>query len=190
MQYKKQGGIMLINNEIEIRPVNKINWNDFETLFTSKGGPKYCWCMAWRMTKEELKNNTSECRKAYIKNRVFANIPIGILAYIDNEAIAWCSVAPWETYQRIGGDERINNVWSIACFYIKREYRKKGITNILIESAKSYARENGAKYIEAYPVNEDSPSYRFLGYVKQFEKAGFKHIKKEGKRRNVMTVEL
>jgi hypothetical protein len=40
---------------IIIRPVARNNWTDFEALFESKGGPSYCWCMVWRMTKDELK---------------------------------------------------------------------------------------------------------------------------------------
>ena len=175
---------------MKIKPVNQDNWTDFENFFEEKGSPKYCWCMAWRMTKEELKNKKPECKKEYIKKRVFNNIPIGILLYNSNEIIAWCSISPRETYKRIAGDKTKNNVWSLVCFFIKREYRKKGITNILIENAKQYAKENGAEYIEAYPVEENSPSYRFMGFVKHFEKAGFKYIKKEGTRRNVMLFKL
>jgi predicted GNAT family acetyltransferase len=118
------------------------------------------------------------------------DIPIGLLAYIHKEPVAWCSIAPRETYRRIGGDETKDNVWSIACFYIKKDFRKEGISNILIASAINYAKENNAKYVEAYPVDDNSPSYRFMGYVKQFEKAGFRYVKKEGKRRNVMIMDL
>src|SRR4051812_17762270 len=100
---------------IKIKPVDKKNWTDFETLFQSKGGPSYCWCMAWRMTKEELKQNTSSNRKIFIQERVWTKTPIGLLAYTANEPIAWCSIAPRETYQRLGGDESLENVWSIAC---------------------------------------------------------------------------
>jgi hypothetical protein len=39
----------------------------------------------------------------------------------------------------------------------------------LIKNAKGYAKENGAEYIEAYPVKEESSSYRFMGFVKTFE---------------------
>jgi len=184
------GEFMIEINDIEIKPVNKTTWPDFERLFEAKGGPKYCWCMAWRMTKEELKNNTAECRKEYMKKRVFMDIPIGLLAYINKEPIAWCSIAPKETYQRIGGDMTKNNVWSIACFYVKRQFRKAGVANKLIESAVCYAKENGAQYVEAYPVEEDSPSYRFMGFTRQFEKHGFQYTTKEGKRRNVMILEL
>jgi hypothetical protein len=61
---------------------------------------------------------------------------------------------------------------------------------VLIEKAKAYARKNGAKYMEAYPVQRDSPSYRFMGFVKTFEKAGFTFVKMAGTRRHVMTCGL
>jgi GNAT superfamily N-acetyltransferase len=181
---------MMTDNNIRIMPVNKTNWTDFEALFQSKGGPSYCWCMAWRMTKEELNNNNSTTRKEFIKQRVWSETPIGLLAYIEDEPIAWCSIAPRETYQRLGGDESLENVWSIVCFYIKREFRDKGLIYILIEDAKKYAKNNGAKYLEAYPVETDSPSYRFMGFIKTFKKEGFTFVKKAGTRRHVMTCRL
>ena len=146
--------------------------------------------MAWRLTKEELKNNNSASRKEFIKQRVWNGTPIGLLAYKEDEPIAWCSIAPRETYQRLGGDESLENVWSVVCFYIKREFRDKGLIYVLIENAKKYAKENGAKYLEAYPVETDSPSYRFMGFIKTFEKEGFTFVKKAGTRRHVMTCRL
>lgn len=181
---------MTINHDIKIIPVDTSNWTDFETLFKSKGAPGYCWCMAWRMTKEELKNNTSSNRKKFIKNRVSSGTPVGLIANLENEPIAWCSVAPRETYKRLGGEENLENVWSIVCFYIKKEFRDKGFIDTLIEETKKYARSNGAKYLEAYPVEPDSPSYRFMGFIKTFEKAGFSFVKKAGTRRQVMTFKL
>jgi hypothetical protein len=44
----------------------------------------------------------------------------------------------------------------------------------------------GAKYLEAYPVKPDSPSYRFMGFIQTFEKAAFSFVKKAGTRRHVM----
>ncbi|MDR0347116.1 MAG: GNAT family N-acetyltransferase [Coriobacteriales bacterium] len=175
---------------IIIRPVDRDNWADFEALFQAKGGPSYCWCMVWRMTKEELKHNNSVCRKEFIKQRVLSDTPIGMLGYFENEAIAWCSVGPRETHQRLGGDEDIQNVWSITCFYVKKEYRRQGFVKLLIESAKSYAKENGAEYVEAYPVEEESPSYRFMGFVKSFKEAGFGYVKMAGTRRHVMVCRI
>ena len=146
--------------------------------------------MAWRMDKEELKNNNSKARKRYIKKRVNAGTPIGLLGYIGNEPIAWCSIAPRDTYQRLGGDDTIEKVWSIACFFIKREYRDQGLVDKLIVASKKYAKKNGAKFLEAYPVKPSSPSYRFMGFIDTFKKAGFNFIKKAGTRRNVMTKKI
>ncbi|NLI53382.1 MAG: GNAT family N-acetyltransferase [Clostridiales bacterium] len=175
---------------IEIRPVEKANWDAFEAYFSSIGRLNSCWCMAWRMTREELKTNTGECRKAFIKQRVWDGIPIGLLAFADGQAIAWCSVAPRESHQRLYGDETKDRVWSLTCFYISRAYRGKGLVHRLIRQAKAYAKQNGAAYLEAYPVDPDSPSYRFMGFVKTFEQEGFEFIKDAGTRRHVMIFRL
>ncbi len=174
----------------KVKPVTKETWKDFETLFESKGAPKYCWCMAWRSTPEELKVNDSSHRKTYIRKRVNGGTPIGLLAYEEREPVAWCSVAPRETYRRLDGDESLDGVWSVTCFFIKREYRKSGLTAFLIREAKKYAKKNGARYLEAYPVENDSPSYRFMGFLSMFEKSDFTFVKKAGLRRHVMVHKL
>ena len=181
---------MTSRSTIKMKPVDKNTWGDFEALFESRGGPSYCWCMLWRMTKEELKVNNAANRKKFIQQRVESDTPIGILVYDEDQPIAWCSIAPRETYRRLGGDEQLENVWSIACFYIKRKFRDQGLMHLLIEEAKKYALKNGASYLEAYPVRPDSPSYKFMGVIKTFEKAGFNFVKMAGTRRHVMTCAL
>ena len=146
--------------------------------------------MAWRMTKDELKQNTSANRKKFIRQRISSETPIGLLAYDKKEPIAWCSVAPRESYQRLKGVKDLENVWSIACFYIKSEYRDKELIDQLIEEAQKYAKKNGAEFMEAYPVKPDSPSYRFMGLKHTFEKAGYEYKKMAGTRRHVMTLKL
>lgn len=175
---------------LEIHPVNQERWLDFEMLFESKGSPHNCWCTAWINVEKKGKKADKAEKKASIKKRVDDGVPIGLLAYSDNEPIAWCSIAPRETYRSLNGCEIKENVWAVVCFFIKREFRNKGLTNILLDKAIEHAKENGAKYVEAYPVDPDSPSYRFMGFRPTFEKADFKFIKKAGTRRNVMLLEL
>ncbi len=50
--------------------------------------------------------------------------------------------------------------------------------------------KNNWNDLEAYPVEKKSPSYRFMGFISTFEKAGFEFVKKAGTRRNVMRYEL
>ncbi len=173
---------------IIFKPVEEGNWLDFEAFFQSR--LSYCWCMAWRMTREELKHNTARDRKEFIKARIFSGVPVGLLGYVDDRPVCWCSVAPRETYQRLGGDASLERVWSIACFYIQKEYRDQGMVKIMIEAARLFAKEHNAQYLEAYPVDPDSPSYRFMGHVSTFQKMGFSFVKKEGTRRHVMLLKL
>lgn len=175
---------------LDFHPVTKERWSDFEQLFECKGSPHYCWCMLWR-TNENRKTIPGKAgKKASMKNRVDHGIPIGLLAYSDSEPVAWCSIAARDTYKSLGGDETKNDVWSIACFFIRRPFRKMGVTSLLLAAAVDYARDNGAQYVEAYPVAPDSPTYRFMGLVPTFEKAGFQFVKSSGSRRNVMVLHL
>lgn len=176
--------------DIAIKPVNKDKWADFETLFQAKGAPSYCWCAAWRMNGKELEAADPATKKEFMRRRILAGIPVGLLAYSEDMPVAWCSVAPRETYRKLGGDAALKNVWSIACFFIKKEFRRKGLVRRLIDEAKIYARENGAAYLEAFPVEPDSPSYRHMGFVGTFHQAGFVHSHRTGIRRHVMIYKL
>lgn len=176
--------------KFRFKPVTAANWADFEALFKAKGGPKHCWCMAYRMSKEELKHNTSASRKKFMHERVESKVPVGLLAYDGETPVAWCSVAPRDSFNTIGGEEDLIKVWSISCFYIQSAYRRQGLTAQLIDKAKSYARKHKAHYLEAYAVDKDSPSYRHMGFVETFEKAGFKYVQEQGARRKVMVCKL
>jgi hypothetical protein len=47
-----------------------------------------------------------------------------------------------------------------------------------------------APAVELHPVDEDSPSYRFLGFIPAFRKAGYDEVGMAGKRRHVMRLAL
>ena len=115
------------------------------------------------------------------------------LGYLDGEPVAWCSIAPRETYRaglyRPSGDEP-DGVWSLACSYVPRRLRRRGIARRLLDAAVDDARSRGAAVIEAYPVDPDSPSYRFMGFVPLFEAAGFRQVGTVGSRRYVMRLGL
>ena len=123
--------------------------------------------------------------------RVF---PSGLLGYLDGQPVAWCSIAPSASYRPLGGpvlpEEAEDEIWSLVCFFITRALRGEGMTTQLIHAAAAHARSNGARILEAYPVQPGSPSYRFMGYVPTFEKAGFQHVGPAGSRRHVMRLDL
>jgi GNAT superfamily N-acetyltransferase len=173
-------------DRMAFREVTFDNWRDFERLFECRGGPKACWCMVWRATPAEAKQTDSLSRKAAIERRIAAGTIVGLLGYLDNEPVAWCSVAPRATYRRLvddGGNDE--GVWSIACFFVVRRLRGRGVSQRMIGAAVEFARSHGASAVEAYPVDPSSPSYRFMGFVQPFEAAGFREVGHVGSRRHV-----
>lgn len=176
-------------SEYQFKPVDRKTWPDLEKLFENKGGPSYCWCMAWREMEVDRRND-NKAKKSTLKNQVDDKIPIGLIGYHDGEPVAWCSVGPRESFRDLGGDNDLENVWSITCFFVRRDHRKQRLTRQMITEAARYAKKQGAKHVEAYPVDPDSPSYRFMGFKPLFEKMGFDYRRKAGSRRHVMVADL
>lgn len=176
---------------LTFRPVDTSTVPAFEAFFMSPGAPKWCWCMAFRRTPEEVKLASGTSSRAQMLGRIRDGVPVGLLAYEGEEVVGWVSVAPRETFRLKGAPaEPGETVWSISCFYVPRQRRRKGLSRQLIAGAVAYARENGATVVEAYPVDPDSPSYRHMGFVAVFAVAGFADLGKTGKRRHVMRLPL
>jgi GNAT superfamily N-acetyltransferase len=176
---------------LEFHEVDASRWDDFEHLFESRGGPKSCWCMVWR---SGAKTSKGPDRKVAIKQLVCDGVPIGLLGYLHGEPVAWCSIAPRPTYRELSGldhaGDHAEQVWSLACFFVRRELRGQGMTKQIIEAAVLHAKERGGTIVEAYPVDPGSPSYRFMGYVQTFSAAGFHEVGRAGTRRHVMRRKL
>ena len=174
--------------------VDRDRWNDLELLFESPGGPKYCWCMVWRSMPKGTSRADRQAKKSALQRRVREGVPAGILGYLDGKPVAWCSIAPRTSYRKLGGisvpSEDPDHVWSLVCFFVPRRLRGQGLAQRLIEAAVSHAKTKGATVVEAYPVPQGSPSYRFMGFVPSFEAAGFIEVGRAGTRRHVMRLSL
>jgi GNAT superfamily N-acetyltransferase len=175
-------------------PVTAATRGDFEALFTTPGAPHYCWCMVWRRTSDEAKHHENDDRRRQMLGRIRAGVPVGLIGYADGAPSAWVSIAPRDTHRAsaLGSPEPDVGevVWSLVCFFVLRKLRGQGTIHHLIEAAVAHARAAGATIVEAYPVDEAAPSYRFMGFVPTFTKAGFAEIARAGARRHVMQLRL
>lgn len=78
-------------------------------------------------------------------------------------------------------------VWSISCFYVRKGYRKQGVTKALVTAALDTARRAGAPALEAYPLDAKlSPSASSMGFVTTFKRMGFKEIARHVPPRPIM----
>ncbi|MHA6688977.1 GNAT family N-acetyltransferase [Devosia sp. A449] len=172
------------------KPVTDETVSDFQSLFGAPGAPKYCWCMTWRASSDELKDTKSASRQRQMLGRIAEGVPVGLLAYLAGVPVAWVSVAPKQSFRGLGGPEDDLPVWSLTCMYVAKAQRKTGLSAALITAAAQHAKAQGAAVLEAYPVAPDSPSYRFMGFVPAFERLGFAPVGTAGKRRHVMRLGL
>jgi GNAT superfamily N-acetyltransferase len=177
---------------LTFQPVTHHTLDDFVALFDGPGGPSFCWCMVWRATAKEGRGTPGSLRKKQMLSRIKKDIPVGLIAYQNSMPVGWVSIAPRQTYQRLKGPSQKPNeiIWSLVCMYIQRKCRGQGLAHRLIAAAVKHARENGATIIEAYPVAADAPSYKYLGLVPTYERAGFTFIEMADKRRHVMRLSL
>ncbi|RAZ88609.1 GNAT family N-acetyltransferase [Mesorhizobium hawassense] len=158
----------------------------FEDLFEQPGAPKYCWCMAWRQSSRAHVQNDE--KKRMMTALIDAGTPVGIVAELDGKSVGWCSVAPRETYRKLSKqqDDSETGIWSIVCFYVPRALRGGGLASALLDAAIGHAFGKGARIVEAYPVDDTAPSYRFMGFRDMFVARGFHEVGTAGSRRHVM----
>jgi GNAT superfamily N-acetyltransferase len=177
---------------LAFRSVTRRTKDDFVALFDRPGWQRQCWCMVWRTTKKESVGASPSVRRVRMLSRIDRREPVGLLGYDGDEPVAWVSIAPKASYSRLGGPEPApgEDVWSLACMVIRRDYRGKGLAHELIGAAVDRARQGGATAVEAYPVEPDSPSYRYMGFVPAFRRAGFVEVGMAGTRRHVMRLPL
>ena len=185
---------------LEILPATADRWDDLETLFGKYGASAGCWCMFWRLPFKEFKQIEGEGARMALKELTGRKCAPGLLAYIDDEPIGWCSLAPRVDYlglERSRTLKRVDDqpVWSIVCFFIKRAYRQKGMMAALLQGAVAYAAEHGAMVVEGYPVDLQShllagkklTGFRgYMGITSVFRAAGFKKVADASETQQVM----
>jgi ribosomal protein S18 acetylase RimI-like enzyme len=80
-------------------------------------------------------------------------------------------------------------VWSIVCSFVGRDFRGRGVQRRLLSAAIDFAREEGVRTLEAYPVDKPGRSDNasmWWGSRSLYEKAGFREVERRGATRLVM----
>lgn len=180
-------------SQLTFEPLSRDNWSKFVQLFGEKGACGSCWCMYYRLKKQDFQEGKhNDGNKNAMKTLVWENRPTGILGFYEGQPIAWCAFAPREDYIKLENShvhKRIDNqpVWSIPCFFIDKNFRRQGVSVELLKEVIKYAGKEGIKVIEAYPTiptQEKLPdSFAWIGLYKSFEQAGFKIVDQTSKNR-------
>jgi len=180
---------------LEFHPLTLERWKDLEALFGKQGACGGCWCMWWRLKRSQFEKQKGEENKRALKKIVDSGEIPGLLAYANNQPIAWCSVAPRETYPVLERSRRLKRiddqpVWSVVCFFVAKPLRRKGVTVKLLRAVVEYVKEQGARIVEGYPVEPKKTrmpdAFAYTGLVSTFRKAGFVEVLRRSETRPIM----
>ena len=180
---------------LKIRPLTPGLWPALADLFGEKGACSGCWCMYWRIGNVYRKRPSRE-NKADFRKIVKRGPPPGLLAFHGPVPVGWCQLTPRDSLPWLDRTWRLKRVddlplWSISCFYIRKGYRKRGITSALIAAAVDRAKRAGALAIEAYPLDASvTPSASGTGFVSTFARAGFQVVCRRTLARPIMRYDL
>jgi GNAT superfamily N-acetyltransferase len=137
-------------------------------------------------------------RKAAMKALVDHGPPPGLIAYVDGEPAGWVSLDARERYTMLRYSRMYKPVddrpvWTIVCFVVGRNHRRQGMMSHLLEAAVDYARGQGARFLEAYPIESPAELKGYAGFMgvrSAFDRAGFQEIARLANGRPVMRKEL
>lgn len=181
--------------ELVVRELTPDLWPALEDLFATTGPVGRCWCMYWRIGAA-YRDRSPDANREDFRRVVSDGPPPGLLAFSADIAVGWCQLTPRDALPVLDRTPRLRRVderpvWSISCFYVRKGYRKQGVTSTLIAAALDAARRADAVAVEAYPVDGSlTSSTSYTGYASTFARAGFATVARHVPARPIMRYEL
>lgn len=194
---------------VSVVPANEAGWQEIQAVFGSSGDPSRCWCQRFKMAPGESWASVGApelARRLRTQTRCsdqHAAATTGLVAYLDEEPVGWCAVEPRPAYPRMLRNNRVpwegrsenkndDSIWAVACFVVRKGFRRSGIASALAEAAVDFARQRGARALEAYPMTtkEALLGELHVGTHAMFVAAGFAEVNRPSIRRAVMRVDF
>lgn len=188
-----------------IQPLTPERWPDLEAIFNAKGCSiaRGCWCMYYRQTgaqwSEQPESSTrTEARRSALLKLAVQGPPPGLIAYQSGTPVGWVTLGPRSDFVRLAKSPVMKPVddkpvWSIVCFVVPSQYRGQGVAHALLKGAITFARQNGAKLMEGYPIDKPGRSvdgFIWHGVKSMFDAAGFGEVARRKPQRPVMRLLL
>jgi GNAT superfamily N-acetyltransferase len=194
---------------LRIVPANEASWEEIQDIFgpTEAGD---CLCQRLKIAGWIWRDSTREQRLEMLREQTACDQPkaaatSGLVAYVDDEPAGWVSVEPRTAFPKLrtsqipwrGRDEDKDDdeTWSATCFVVRKGYRGRGLTYFLARATIDFARDRGAKALEAYPMITRPGKVitwgeMHVGARQAFEEAGFAEISHPTLRRVVMRIDF
>jgi GNAT superfamily N-acetyltransferase len=197
-------------DELTIVPANHASWADLQAIFGTAGYPGMCYCQHFKTRDRHWSSLSDEERRTRLRTQTHCDDPrapatTGLVAYLGTEPVGWVAVEPRAAYPRLlrsrtvwsgrQEDRADDSIWAVTCFVTRQGYRKRGVTYALAAAAADFARDHGARALEAYPVittpgKEITWGELYVGSRQVFADAGFTEVSHPSPRRVVMRIDF
>ena len=194
---------------VTVLPANEASWEDLQAIFGTRGPAALCQCQRFKLRpREAFRSFPGEERAARLREQTECGHPesettSGLVAYLDGEPVGWCAVEPRTAYGGLVRNSRVpwegrdedkadDSVWAVTCLFTRTGFRRGGISRALARAAVDFARERGARAIEAYPMTTRNALLEELhpGSEATFAAAGFTEVTRPTLRRAVMRIDF
>lgn len=191
--------------QISIAPATPDRFRDAQATFDNGGDGRSCQCQWWTLTNAQFQAASPEERASLFQSEVDAGPPPGLIAYVDGEPAGWVRVGPrtrqvrlartrhFRAHSREAWDDE--SVWAVSCFVVRKEHRGQGLNERLLAAAIDFARDGGARVLEAYPLDPGAGSKKasnslFHGVVSTFATLGFREVARPRPDLAIVTLDL
>lgn len=196
--------------QLSIIPANQASWADLQAVFGTADYPGMCYCQHYKTRDCHWSSLSGEERHRRLREQTRCDDPrarttSGLVAYLGQEPVGWVAVEPRAAYPRLAKvrtvwsgrqeDKADDGVWAVTCFVTRKGYRKRGITYALAAATVGFARDQGARALEAYPMitspgKEITWGELHVGSRQVFADAGFTEVSHPSPRRVVMRIDF
>ncbi len=199
---------MNATESLSIVPANRAACEDLQTVFGNRGSAAECQCQRFKLApREAFKSYPSEERARRLRTQTNCGRPratttSGLVAYLGDEPVGWCAVEPRPAYEGLlrvyrvpwegrAEDKADESVWAVTCVFARAGFRRRGIGYALARATVDFARERGARALEAYPMltqpgDDITWGELHMGTRSMFAAAGFTEVIRPTPRRVVM----
>ena len=161
---------------------------DLTRLFDSQRTTRHCSCMAFCTTRSQFALGwlTGGHQRRFAATAATSTAPMGILASVAGEPVAWCACGPRSRYvvatdsgnqiMRSRAPAEDDGVWLLPCLFVRADHRGQSLTHVLVRAAVDLARREGATAIEGWPLAESvaRSGDAFVGRERVFTENGFR----------------
>ncbi|MDQ2933398.1 MAG: GNAT family N-acetyltransferase [Chloroflexota bacterium] len=201
-----------MTDSLRIVPANQAGCDDLQTVFGSRGSAAICQCQRYKLApREAFKSFPAEERALRLRAQTNCGLTgatstSGLVAYLEGEPVGWCAVEPRPAYQGLlrvfrvpwegrAEDKTDESVWAVTCVFARAGFRRRGVSQALARAAVDFARERGARALEAYPMltlrgEEITWGELHMGTRGIFAAAGFTEVSHPTPRRVVMRIDF